>query len=71
MRKFIKKILKWFLHEHEYEILYRIITYKEEPIENPKKNEKNWKERYWIKIIFAKKCKTCGHEKREKIDRFK
>ena len=54
MRNKIKSILKWFLHEHEFEIEYRLITLKQELYDN------KWTEKDWIKIIWYKKCKTCG-----------
>lgn len=60
MRTIIKNILKWFLHEHDYEIERRIGTRLERSTD--KNNSINgWVEERWIYLKWFKKCKTCGH----------
>ena len=54
MRKIIKKILEWILHEHCWELNYRLITY----CEVLKRN--NWVKDVWVKMEWHRTCKICG-----------
>jgi len=62
MRKLLKKLLKWILHDHDFGFDYRIVTYYE-----ILKNKK-WVKDNWLEIEWHQTCKSCG---KKIITRFK
>lgn len=61
MRTLLRKIILWLIHEHDGEILYRIITIKQHPIEH------SWADDKIQALWWRCKCKTCGRKYNKRI----
>ncbi len=63
MREKLKKFLKWVLHDHDDEVQFRNITYRQFLVK-----EKWEMPGTWITMSWVLKCKTCNRIRVEKFN---